>query len=674
MGVTLALLLSVAASAAEALPAVGLLTPPAERSAELVALDDPSVIAAKQSIDRGEYAKALKLLAPLPPALHVRYLRATASAKLGRAGPASEELELLALHYPALADRCAWEAGLLYERRALPRQAIAMFARVSDGAFVFPEARIALARQLRGQRDFKGASAALEPLIDWPLKKAQRSQVLLELADLARLRKDKKAEHEALRLVAGLSAWWARQIGFRLGTPAVAMVARADQMLDHGACRSAETIARKLAGKDDVGCTARVIAAEAAACRGQDVTAEVRKIVKECKQTDLAARALMTLGAMQAKQGKAADAVASFRSVAKIAGPSVVAAEASFAAFWVDWKQNAGNATVEDLAAIEAMPQGVLGAQDRARARYWRARVAQEHGDKAAASTLLSDVATLHPATWYARLARQRLIDLDTECASKTTLASVLPPGDEPRPDVLPQLAPGVEALRLGLEGAADEVVMLARKNASFEANRVAVEVLQAAGETLIAHRYARSVLREQLGGEKHSAAIWRAAFPTPFADAIGRHADDSSVPRGLLQALVREESAFNPAARSHVGAIGLTQLMPVTARALAIERGKPLKAMTDLLDTNRNLELGAAYLGQMLKRFDGEAAIAAAAYNGGPTRVARWLKLHPCERLEEWVEEIPIDETRNYVKDVLASADVYQGWPTGMSAATGMR
>lgn len=659
------LLTSLAASAQD-------VAPPAPTSP---ALDHPAVLGAREAIDRGAPARALLLLAPLESALHVRYLRAIAAAKLGRTGPASEELEQLSLVYPALKDRCAYDAGLLYEQRALPLKAIELLSSVDEGAWVFPDARVALSRVHKSQKNLKAAHEALAPLLDWPLQRAMRSKVLLEMAELAKAMKDKQGEREALTHLASIGAWWARQVGFRLGTPAVAMVAKADQLLDHGACRSAEKIARKLSGeKSQLGCSARVIAAEASACMGKDVTSDVRKIVKECKQDELAARALMTLGGMQAKQGKSSDAIESFRGVAKLMGPSSTAAEARFAAFWVGWKQKAAEAPTEDLEAISALPAGVLGAQDRSRAHYWRARVAQEQGDKATAITLMTGVATLYPATWYARLARQRLLELDTEHAAKVSLAAVLPGDESPSGDSSPDLLPGVEALRLGLPAAADELVMLARKRPSFDTNRQAVEALLAAGESYKAHRFARSVMREQLGGEKQSMAVWRAAFPKPFADAIGRHADDSSVPRGLLQALVREESAFNPQARSHVGALGLTQLMPVTAKALAKERGKPLGALNELLDSDRNLELGAAYLGQMLKRFDGEAAIAAAAYNGGPTRVARWLKLHPPEKLEEWVEEIPIDETRNYVKDVLASADVYQGWPIGTEAASGRR
>ncbi|MBL8958206.1 MAG: transglycosylase SLT domain-containing protein [Myxococcaceae bacterium] len=660
-------------SALLALPAAATTITDNDPSGEpVVSLDDPAVVAAKQALDRADPAKALTVLATLPSVPHVRFLRAVASGRLGRTGPASEELELLAINYPALSDRCAYEAAMLYEQRDLPKKAIELYGAVSDASWVFPDARLALSRLHKKAGDLKDAHDVLSPLLEWPLQRKVRTQVLLEMSELAKARKDVKREREALGLLAGIGAWWARQVGFRLGTPAVAMVARADQMLDHGACKSAEKIARKLtAEKDEIGCSARVIAAEAAACRGQDVTADVRKIVKECKQSELAARALMTLGGMQAKQGKSAEAIESFRGVARLSGPTVTAAEAHFAAFWVGWKEAKGKASVEDLDAIEALPAGTLGAQDRARAHYWRARVAQESGDPETAVTLMSEVAALHPATWYARLARQRMPELNPDAATRFAFAAVLPALDDEASAAVPELSPGIEALRLGLDGAADELVMLAKRNPSAVGNRLAVDVLLAAGESYKAHRFARTVLREHLGGEKHSASVWRAAFPSPFVASIGKFADDEKVPRGLLQALVREESAFNPAARSHVGALGLTQLMPVTARALARERGKPLDNLGELLDSERNLELGAAYLGQMLRRFEGEGALAAAAYNGGPTRVARWLKLHPAEHLEEWVEEIPIDETRNYVKDVLASADVYSSWPAPQTGTT---
>lgn len=649
-------------------------TSAAQTEPDAPALDHPMVVAARNAMAKGDLKQALALLSPLPPAPHVRYLRAIAAARLGgnHLGPASEELELLSVNYPPLADRAAYEGGLVYEQRQLPGEALALYAKVSDASYVFAPARTAMARLEKARGNYKAADAALRPILELPVPRQVRTRTLLALAELAKLRKDGKAEKSALEQLAAIGAYWARMVGFKLGSPAVAMVAKADALLDRGACRSAETVAKKVLGApDSLGCSARIIAAEAASCRGDDATDELKKIVKDCKKLpELTARALMTLGGMQAKQGHPEAAVAAFRQVAALEG-SPLAADASFAAFWVGWKTKADEADESDLQKIEAATPLVLSAQDRARARYWRARVAEEHGDKASAVALLQDVARLHPATWYARLARQRLAELDAAALKVVALPAVLPMEDEPLEAQPGELLPGIVAVKLGLDGGPEELTALGRRFASPEVNRVVAETLLAANETYAAHRFARSVLREHLGGEKHSAAIWRAGFPTPFSEAISKNSEDSSVPPGLLQALVREESAFNPSAKSHVGALGLTQLMPITARALARERGKPLEALTELLDPARNLELGAAYLGQMLRRFDNEGALAAAAYNGGPTRVARWLKLRPCERLEEWVEEIPIDETRNYVKDVLASADVYKQWPTGLQTAS---
>src|SRR4051812_32092458 len=101
------------------------------------ALDDPAVVAARSALERGQPERALQLLAVLPPALHVRYLRAVATAKLGRLGPASEELELLAANYPALSDRCAYEAGVAFEQRGMRQKAIELLSSVGEGAWVF---------------------------------------------------------------------------------------------------------------------------------------------------------------------------------------------------------------------------------------------------------------------------------------------------------------------------------------------------------------------------------------------------------------------------------------------------------------------------------------------------------------------------------------------------------
>jgi soluble lytic murein transglycosylase len=119
--------------------------------------------------------------------------------------------------------------------------------------------------------------------------------------------------------------------------------------------------------------------------------------------------------------------------------------------------------------------------------------------------------------------------------------------------------------------------------------------------------------------------------------------------------------------ARSHVGASGLMQLMPATARWTARKIGLDFKPEM-INDREVNLRLGTAYLKLVLDDFGGSAAMAAAAYNAGPSRPRRWREGPPME-VAAWAENIPFTETRDYVKKVLSNATVYaallEGAPT---------
>ena len=147
----------------------------------------------------------------------------------------------------------------------------------------------------------------------------------------------------------------------------------------------------------------------------------------------------------------------------------------------------------------------------------------------------------------------------------------------------------------------------------------------------------------------------WR--FPLAYVDEFRRPAMTYDLPLAEIMAIARRESAFFPAARSSVGARGLMQLMPATGRAVAKSQGRSI-SISRLYDVEENIDLGSAYYRQLLDRFDGNRAVALAAYNAGPNRVKHWLgKDLP---LDAWIETIPYRETRDYVKAVLAYSVVF--------------
>ena len=161
--------------------------------------------------------------------------------------------------------------------------------------------------------------------------------------------------------------------------------------------------------------------------------------------------------------------------------------------------------------------------------------------------------------------------------------------------------------------------------------------------------------------------------FPTPFIDIYRRYAAQTALPLHFLLAVSRQESAFHLSARSTASARGLMQLLPSTARIVADRIGVPRPNNSHLSDPHVNVRLGSHYLAQLMARYDGNRALATAAYNAGEGRVARWLKNADGLPITVWIETIPFRETRDYVKAVIAFDCVYSrrlGTPIPVLAA----
>jgi soluble lytic murein transglycosylase len=153
---------------------------------------------------------------------------------------------------------------------------------------------------------------------------------------------------------------------------------------------------------------------------------------------------------------------------------------------------------------------------------------------------------------------------------------------------------------------------------------------------------------------------IWEVLYPLKYWDSIEKYSADHDVDPYVVAALIRQESTFNPKVRSPAGARGLMQIMPYTGRILARQHSRRYRTQ-DLYNPEINIRYGTHYLKEVLDRFDGRLDYALASYNAGPHRVRAWTGMNLTLDSEEFIEEIPFTETRNYVKLVLRNEMLYR-------------
>lgn len=149
--------------------------------------------------------------------------------------------------------------------------------------------------------------------------------------------------------------------------------------------------------------------------------------------------------------------------------------------------------------------------------------------------------------------------------------------------------------------------------------------------------------------------------FPLAYKDLVTKYAGERQLDPSMIYGLIRQESAFNHTARSPSGARGLMQIMPRTGKDIARMLKDRKWSVAKLNDPAVNVRYGTKYISKMMQRFDHSFALSAAAYNAGPHRVDTWLPRDKTMPADIWVESIPFDETRHYVKAVLEFAVIYQ-------------
>ncbi len=146
--------------------------------------------------------------------------------------------------------------------------------------------------------------------------------------------------------------------------------------------------------------------------------------------------------------------------------------------------------------------------------------------------------------------------------------------------------------------------------------------------------------------------------YPNAFQSLVEKYTDELNIPEYWVYGVMRQESRYMTAAVSHAGAHGLMQIMPATASQVSKRYKLPFSKTKDLHNPTTNIAIGSHYLDELLERYQ-HPVYATAAYNAGPSRIDVWQTRFPNE-ITIWIESIPFDETRNYVKSVMAYSQIY--------------
>lgn len=314
--------------------------------------------------------------------------------------------------------------------------------------------------------------------------------------------------------------------------------------------------------------------------------------------------------------------------------------------------------------------------------QYWKGRSYGHKGDKAAEIASYVEAVRLYPLSYYSLLALNRLRERDAKTfdllmdeitgkGEKAAATGTIAFGDHPEYST-PGFARALEFLRLGLKQPAE--AELAKVGLTPPAGKSRVDdpaqiqklwamafLYDSIGQYELSHWSTRwHMLDYKRGWPVGANAIkWKIAYPWAFWPLLKHHADRHGFPGEMLMAIVREESAFDPLRESYANAIGLTQMIFVTADRFAKGTGiEPSRE--NLRDPEKNVTIGSNFLGFLFKKWNSFFALIPPSYNAGEGAVTRMLRARGHLDSDAWAESIVDDQARNYSKRVLSSFFTY--------------
>jgi soluble lytic murein transglycosylase len=385
--------------------------------------------------------------------------------------------------------------------------------------------------------------------------------------------------------------------------------------------------------------------------RDDEAIADYRVVVAKYPGASFAAEAQFRAGWLEINRGHFREALPDLRQTLARYPKSAFADDAAWylaLAHYLlgDWAQALKAITTYEQVARRNSEDTAM------RALYWRARILAQAGQADESRRLLRECASRAPFHYYALLARERLREL----GESFPLAPISSHAAEPAPLRDPAVLRALELARAGLTVEAGSE--LERGEAGIlkrNGKARALPYLLAAYPRLAAyHRaYKLAEANSDTGLGADARWFWEADYPRAYPDAVENHGRTAGNPELFVYAIMRKESGYFPFAVSSSDAIGLLQLIPSTADSVAKKLGL-VTYPDELFDPETNIQLGATYLGGLFRRFRGQEALAAGAYNAGARAMMRWCDQWGNRPLDEFVELITYDQAREYIKRVL--------------------
>ncbi|MGQ0562988.1 MAG: transglycosylase SLT domain-containing protein [Gemmatimonadota bacterium] len=378
-----------------------------------------------------------------------------------------------------------------------------------------------------------------------------------------------------------------------------------------------------------------------------------RAVAAQYPQSRAATRALFFLADLPHDDGAIGEAEKYF---ARASGAPVKTSESSLAAMRLG-----GIAFVqEEYAAARRIfekyrkqhPRGMYYDQ----ATYWSAQSALRTGDTSAAHQLLRALRAKSPVSYYGMLAR--------EDAGVALLSGDIAAGPRTDSATIAEVERALERWDLLREVDWNEAAAheLGRVRKHFNAKPAALyqlaESLTARGAPHVGIAIGRELLNAGSGWDLRLLGIM---YPRPYWDLLVSEARAQNLAPFFVAALIRQESRFNARAVSGAGAVGLMQVMPATGRQLRKQAGVGPVTRDALTEPAFNLKLGTSFLADLLSMYGQRVDAALVAYNAGPSRADRWRRFPEFSNENLFVERIPFDETRDYVKVVKLNAAIYR-------------